>query len=280
MTRFQTFLLLFFIAPLLFLSCNDGAPTCFSNVILDAPEELRSHTIPLISIRPEIDGNLSDWSGTAFSSGTWNLDRVKQAPWYDGKRNKLEDHDELHPFTANDLSATYYMALDGEYLYLGAEVSDNANDVTESKHAPRRWYYKDAIAWFLEVPRDTINETFGAGDHAFAFVVDSTMPDYGAWWRHGNDSTNFIEEPIPQGACDYAIQFHDGANYTLEARVNLAETIYASSDPKDQLVAGSEIGLMIVHCDPDGGEYGGHLLIYGSGDPDSTWTNFKVIGNK
>ena len=37
--------------------------------------------------------------------------------------------------------------------------------------------------------------------------------------------------------------------------------------------------LEIVHTDPDGGWYGGHFLIYGRGDDDSTWGRM-VLGDE
>ena len=37
-------------------------------------------------------------------------------------------------------------------------------------------------------------------------------------------------------------------------------------------------GLEIVHTDPDGGDYGGHFLIYGHGDDDSTWGRMVLTG--
>lgn len=39
-------------------------------------------------------------------------------------------------------------------------------------------------------------------------------------------------------------------------------------------------GLEIVHTDPDGGDYGGHFLIYGRGDDDSTWGLMELTGPK
>jgi len=53
------------------------------------------------------------------------------------------------PPPEEDLQARYYTAWDDKYLYLGAEVKDNVNDVTDPQHEPKRWYYKDAICWFI-----------------------------------------------------------------------------------------------------------------------------------
>ncbi|MGD1848002.1 MAG: sugar-binding protein [Salibacteraceae bacterium] len=235
--------------------------------------------IPQLQKAPSIDGNLEEWKALAFSDGAWDLDRVKASAWYQPKRNRLTLHEGEDP-NSLDLKARYYMAWDRKYLYLGAEVKDNVNDVTEAKHAPKRWYYKDAIAWFLEAPLDTVAEKFGEGDHGFAFVIDTTRPDYGAWWRHGSTATNYLEEPLPVKGSDYAIVMQptkdSPAGYVLEARIAWAATVKKGSSAWKKPKVGDRYRLMLVHCDPDGGEYGGHLLIYGQGDDDSTWTEVKL----
>jgi hypothetical protein len=239
--------------------------------------------LPFLATSPTIDGSLEEWRGQAYCDGWWNMERLRQAPWYEPARNRLTAH-RPEDRAADDLAARYYLAWDSTYLYLGAEVKDNVNDVEESRHAPKRWYYKDAIAFFVEAPADEKNETFGQGDHGFAFVIDSTRPDYGAWWRHGTADTSFLEEPLPTNAVDYAIRFTDptgnSADYMLEARVNMAQT-FGQGDPVWRSPrVGDRYRLMIVHCDPDGGEYGGHMLVYGKGDPDESWQVFECGGEK
>jgi len=233
-------------------------------------------SIPYISHPVNIDGDLSEWRSKAFCEGWWDLDRLRYASWYNPKRNRLTDHGEEN-VPSDDLRARYYIAWSDSFLYLGAQVIDNVNDVTESRHAPKRWYYKDAIAFFIEAPLDTVRESFGAGNHGFAFVIDSTRPDYGAWWRHGNLDTTYLEEPLPDHAVAYAISF-DGANYVLEARISLFETLAKGDSAWHAPQIGDRYRLMIVHCDPDGGEYGGHLLIYGKVDPDDSWTEARLTG--
>lgn len=238
-------------------------------------------SIPYTTAAIQIDGTLDEWKQTAFCDGWWDLDRLRYASWYDPKRNRLADHGEENT-AADDLAARYYIAWSDSFLYLGAEVRDNVNDVSESRHAPKRWYYKDAVTFFIEAPLDTVNETFAGGDHGFAFVIDSTRPDYGAWWRHGTADSSFIEEALPAHAGEYAIRFdpwgRSPADYVLEARIALDET-FAEGDPAwTAPKTGDRYRLMIVHCDPDGGEYGGHLLIYGKGDPDESWTEVRLSG--
>lgn len=240
-------------------------------------------TIPYLEKAPKIDGDLSDWRDHAFTDGVWDIDRLKHTDWYESGRNRLADHGES-PDITQDLSARYYMAWDEKYLYLGAYVHDNALDLVDPYPAPKRWYYKDAITWFIEAPQDAIADTFDAGCHGLSFVADTTYPESGAWWRHGTDTESFVEEPLPKSAVDYRFKFISQTPgqlvYSLEARVEM-EPVFGAGDknwrtPKE----GDIYGMMIVHCDPDGGNYGGHFLIYGKGDPDQSWSSMKLSGPK
>ena len=237
--------------------------------------------VPRLERPPRIDGDLSDWKQLAFSDGVWDIRRLQHSPWYDPSMNRLTDHGN-EPFPEDDLSARYYLAWDDEFLYLGAEVRDNVNDVADPKHEPKRWYFKDAVCWFIEAPRDSKSESFGEGDHAFCFVIDTSKPAWGAWWRHGDAKRSYIESPLPPEAVTYAIRMNpwrgSGGDFILEARVRLAATFGAASAEWKGPSVGDEFGLEIVHTDPDGGGYGGHFLIYGKGDDDSTWGTMKLVG--
>lgn len=247
----------------------------FSGQLMPQQDALRME-IPKLGIAVNIDGDLSEWKERAFSDGVWNIERIQAALWYEPKRNKLTIHEGE---SGLDLAAQYYVAWDNDFLYLGAEVQDNVNDVEESKHEPKRWYYKDAIAWFFEYPGDTIAERFESGNHGFAFVIDSLYPDYGAWWRRGQGSQSYLETPLPIESFEYSIRFnpwnHNQADYILEARIAIKPTIGNNDDHISIIKSGDKCRMMIVHCDPDGGEYGGHLLIYGQGDDDSSWLEFE-----
>jgi hypothetical protein len=237
--------------------------------------------IPFLETKPVIDGDLQEWKDYAFHDGIWDIFRIQYTEWYNPARNRLTDHgNELS--AEYDLQSRYYIAWDNNYLYMGAEVQDNVNDVSEQKHQSHRWYYKDCIALFWEAPRDTFPELFQQGDNAFCFVIDTAYPDYGAWWRHGNVEKSYIEQPIPKDACSYRIRMNpwnrNGADFILEARINLSMT-FALSDPawKDPKI-NDIYSLEIVHTDPDGGNYGGHLIIYGDGDDDKTWGKVILTG--
>tara|TARA_B110000046_G_scaffold89098_2_gene97239 strand:- start:2276 stop:3163 length:888 start_codon:yes stop_codon:yes gene_type:complete len=241
-----------------------------------AAQTLGPLQIPFLVNKPIIDGNLDEWKENAHSDGRWDLDRVKKASWYSSKRNKLIV-DIGEDTSIVDLASSYYLAWDHDYLYFGAEVIDNSNDVSESNHDSKRWYYKDAVAWFIEAPHDTIPEKFMDGNHAFAFIADTAMPDYGAWWRHGTATRPYMEQAIPSDAVEFEVLMKKGtSNYTIEVRIDCAKTL--GSNPEFQgLKKGDSYSMMIVHCDPDGGEYGGHLLIYGAGDLDSSWSEIVLV---
>ncbi len=237
--------------------------------------------IPRLEKPPAIDGDLAEWKYFAFSDGVWDILRVRTTPWYDPRVNRLTDHGNEPP-PEDDLNARYYMAWDDKYLYLGAEVHDNVNDVDDPAPSPERWYYKDAICWFIQAPRREGSRKFGLGDNAFCFVADARKPPNGAWWRHGTPQKTFVEEPIPKSAVDYTIRMDPWktgkGDFILEARVEMAST-FGQSDPGWRPPKpGDEYSLEIVHTDPDGGDYGAHLLIYGKGDDDATWIPIRLTG--
>lgn len=237
--------------------------------------------LPFLEGGAVIDGDLSDWKTSAFHDGVWDIDRLKHTSWYEPDRNRLTDHGN-EPDPKDDLRVRYYMAWDESYFYMGAEVHDNVNDVSEVKHEPKRWYYKDAICWFIEAPRDGISEKFGQGDNAFCFVIDTSRPDYGAWWRHGTEGETYIEEPIPGGQFDYAIRMdpwgESEADFILEARVAMSPTFGASDPDWAPPQEGDVYSVEIVHTDPDGGNYGGHFIVYGTGDDDASWGKMVLSG--
>jgi hypothetical protein len=231
--------------------------------------------VPKLARAPRIDGDLSEWKYVAFSDGVWDIFRLRNSPWFDPRVNRLTDHGG-EPAPEDDLSARYYTAWDDGNLYLGAEVRDNVNDVDDRQHEPKRWYFKDAICWFIEAPREAVAKKFGQGDNAFCFVIDTRRPPYGAWWRHGAPGKTYVEEPLT--AAVYSIRMGARGDFVLEARVPMGVTL-GKSDPRwAPPKPGDMYGIEIVHTDPDGGDYGGHFILYGKGDDDSTWSPMILTG--
>lgn len=266
------------------ISCSSG-PSNNDNVHLrekgqPAPNrDERQILVPYLEKAPTIDGNLDDWKEFAFTDGLWDIYRVRTSSWYEPARNRLTSHGDKD-FLWDDLGARYYMAWDSTYLYLGAEVFDNINDVNDPEHENKRWYYKDCVCWFIEAPADTIPERFGRGDNAFCFIADAAMPAYGAWWRHGDAHTSYIEERLPQNAVDFRLKMDSSGrqpgSYVIEARVKMSETFRVSDPSWTSPKVGDRYGVEIVHTDPDGGDYGGHLMMYGKGDEDETWSTMVL----
>jgi cellulose/xylan binding protein with CBM9 domain len=237
--------------------------------------------VPRLERAATIDGDISEWKRHAFTDGLWDIARLRQTPWYDAAINRLTDHGN-EPDLQDDLAARYYIAWDDRFLYLAAEVKDNVNDIADPAHEPKRWYFKDAVCWFIEAPRTSTAKKFGEGDNAFCFVIDASKPTYGAWWRHGGRGKTYIEEPLPKDSVQYAIRMDPDkrgtGDFSLEARVAMATTLGASSPAWRPPRGGDVYGIEIVHTDPDGGGYGGHFLIYGRGDNDSTWGSMELTG--
>lgn len=239
--------------------------------------------VPRLAHPPVIDGALAEWKGLAANDGVWTIERLRHTPWFDATRNRATRHP-AEKLGEVDLASVYYVAWDESYLYLGAEARDNANDVTDPEPQDKRWYFKDAICWFVEAPRDTVSEPFGRGDNAFCFVIDQSRPGYAAWWRHGTATAQYVEEPIPAAAVNYRVTMNpwglSPGDFVLEARVRLADTFGASDPSWKPPKVGDEYGLEIVHTDPDGGDYGGHFIVYGRGDDDATWGHMLLTAGR
>lgn len=235
--------------------------------------------VPRLERTVTIDGNVDEWKRYAHSDGLWDIERLRHTPWFDPARNRLTLHRSEGP-PEDDLAARYYIAWDDRYFYLGAEVSDNVNDHADPAHEPKRWYYKDAICWFIEAPRGNAAKQFGQADHAFCFVIDPSRPGYGAWWRHGAPGRTYIEEPLPKHDAEYALKMTapGRGDFVLEARVAMKPTLGRGNPEWRAPRTGDIYGLEIVHTDPDGGAYGGHFLIYGRGDDDATWGWLELTG--
>ncbi len=242
-------------------------------------------SLPYLEEAPVIDASLDDWRDLAFTDGVWDIDRLRHNAWYQPWRNRLTDHGSEarpEPRPEADLAARYFTAWDDDYLYLGAAVKDNVNDIDDPAHEPSRWYFKDSICWFVEAPGDDTPERFAQGDNGFCFVIDESQPPYGAWWRHGTADSSYVEERLPDGAVDYTVIVDPAGNgsgdFLLEARVLMSATFGVSDPDWKKPQVGDRLGLEIVHCDPDGGDYGGHFIMYGTGDDDETWARATLSG--
>ena len=249
--------------------------------------------VPKLKRSVVIDGDLSDLSPQAWSSGLWDFKRMHKQAWF-AKNPWPEDIFDSGiepPGTANttqDITGEYYMAWDDNGIYLAVKAEDNVHDVVAENNTPWGWYLKDGCSWFFDVPHDGDGMMTRAGDHVFSFVADDTYPANSTWWRHGETSAPSVNEMVSWGGrgwrmsqswleepghwrWQYEVKMNEGSNpgYTIEAFIPFDKSWMETPNP------GDTVGLMIVHSDPDGGRkpFGGQLQLFGSGDHDGTWAD-------
>lgn len=233
--------------------------------------------IPKIEVPVKIDGDLSEWKTLSFTDGVWDIFRVSKCSWF-CERNRLtrQNPDDM---LLDDLSARYYTGWDEKYMYFGAEVKDNFNDVNSPPGLRHKMCFMDAVAWYLEMPADDKNEKFDPEINCLWFIADADKPEHGAFWRHSiKGKESYIFEPMPENAVEYEVTMNpwnrSKADYIIEGKVEMAKIFKANGLDFKTPKTGDIYRMMIVHTDPDGGDYGGHLLIYGSGDKENTWGKF------
>lgn len=249
--------------------------------------------VPKLSAPVLIDGDLSDLSPQAWSSGLWDLDRMKKQAWFVDNPWPMEMFDSgKEPSgtanTPNDITGEYFMAWDDNGLYLAVRATDNVHDVTAGDDIPWGWYMKDGCSWFIDVRHDGDGWMTSYGDHVFSFIAEDTDEVNNTWWRHGDDAPPIVEK-VNRGMgvgwrmngswmeepghwmweSVVVIDKSNGTDYVIEAFVPFGEYWMETPQP------GDTVGLMIVHSDADGGKkpFGGQIQLFGAGDHDGTWAD-------
>ena len=148
--------------------------------------------VPRTEIAIRIDADLDDWAGAVW------IHLAPDAPHVStGWSSRLRDdgtEPEGTPLTSADLSGTFALRWDARHLYLAASITDNVHDTVDDD--PSRWYCRDAVSLFLDVPFDGDGSGWIAGDHAFCFVASPDLPQQ-HWWRHG-EPEGHREMPLPE----------------------------------------------------------------------------------
>ncbi|MBI2502556.1 MAG: hypothetical protein HYW07_04910 [Candidatus Latescibacteria bacterium] len=240
------------------------------NLIVDIEEA----TTPLA-----IDGDLSDWKDARwlfFAPGAPHMSNV-------GVNNLVDEGPTEAPGTATtaaDLSGSFCLQWDEEWLYMAAKVRDNVHDISGGE--PGEWYFKDSVSLFLDIPLDGDGPNYITGDHTFAFVADPTYPKEGKWWRHGDNTKQPVRQETPAPPqTQLALRLGERGNYTLEAAIPmsvLTELTPAFRPPFDDRI----VGFWFLVADPDNGPGSSftQLAYGGDDDNDAQWARlrFRSVG--
>ena len=219
-----------------------------------------------------IDGLLDDWAGVRRLGFEPGGDYISTEEVYD-----LQNDGAVEPEgtagTAADLAGEFSLLWDEKRIYLAAWVRDNVHDVRGGDDF--KWWLKDSVSLFLDVPLDGEGYAWKPGDHAFSFVADPALPGNGRWWRHG-DAAGQQEVPAPPEVV-MGVQVGAGG-YTLEAAIPMA--LLSTLTPEWQVpFAGRKMGFMFIVTDPDGGPdpFGGELIYGGDNDNDRYWAQLRLV---
>lgn len=172
---------------------------------------------------PSVDGSLDDWPALRFTLNATSAARAEG------------DQDAPPPA---DLSATFDLRWDGDYLYLGARLSD---DQAQSD-SPNTWE-DDSVELYLDGNADS-DPGFDANDHQYTTTRDGTMSDRGTEINPGSEGISVATT-------------EDGAGqWSLEVAIPWSALGGAAEE-------GREIAVDVaLNDDDDGGGGDSHLIMW------------------
>lgn len=224
-----------------------------------------------------IDGDLSEWEDFAWTDGTWDLARVQAQAYTTSSSTLLDSGGEPPgtPFTAEDLSAEYFLAWHAIGMFFGVRAVDNVHDISSPSGSPAEWQQRDSVAFAFDSRHDGDGNRYRDGDHIFVFVADPSGRSGSVWWRLG-ESSGAQELTLSRSAA-VAVRFDpdDQRSYVIEALVPFTDT-FNLTDPAFFPRAGVRVGFSLIHSDSDGGQFdfGGQWQLYGVGSDDGRWGDY------
>ena len=151
---------------------------------------------------------------------------ARHAPWSDPKINRLTDHGN-EPALEDDLAARYYIAWDSQYLYLGAEVTDNSNDVSDPARTQALVLQRRNLLVYRSATH-TASQKVRRGRQCVMFVIDACKPDYG----HGGGAAagqdvhrRTDSKKRPPIRHPHAAERETKGHFILEARIAMIPTL-------------------------------------------------------
>jgi serine phosphatase RsbU (regulator of sigma subunit)/ligand-binding sensor domain-containing protein len=225
---------------------------------------------------PQIDGDISDWSQVEWIRLAQDAPNMPPeiSPW-SGLGNDGATEPTGTAGTDADLSGSFALRWNEEWIYLAAQITDNVHDVLGGDR--EQWFLRDGISLYLDVPLDGDGIDCIQGDHSFSFVADSTYPDSGKWWRNGE-----IVGEIAPPETKLAVELDETGNYVLEAGIPMSALM--ESTPQWRPPFGDRmVGFMVIVTDADGkggNPFGGQLVYGGIDDNDANWAILRFRPSK
>lgn len=207
--------------------------------------------VPTISLTPPLnfvaDGDVSEWE--AMSIMPFVL-------------KPSESHWSLGSFTDdNDLTATCYLAVDQDYLYMAADVIDDVYS-----YDPEGNFYEDDVIEFYIGLYNTTKKHNGfkrGAEPDYKFIILSTElnhdPDYLTMYKNGNPNYSFVDF----GASDWAVEMKVPLDSLLVAS--------AANDTRFVPVNGMKITMDINIHDSDNPNVRDGILSFSETAQDNSW---------
>jgi hypothetical protein len=255
------------------VTCKDAAgnvgPPGSSSAINNTAEGVPTiHYMPGFTFKA--DGNFDEWTG------------VPVMPW------------KMYGSTSNvgagafdddaDLTATTYMAMDDDYLYVAADVIDNVFEYDAGQVSS--WWTQDALELFIglwdqngkDIHTTGPEQSRGAEpDYKLIFLQDRYYNEYKN--THNGTGNDAELTPDPDGNGSYYFEEFSGADYILEAKISL-DSIAFGDDVRLHPENGMRIMFDLVYHDNDApDDVGGGNLTWSPNNTDlaylnqSEWTN-------
>jgi len=234
-----------------FVECADAAgnlgPACLSAEITNTAKG-----VPTISLNPPAnfvaDGDLSEWDASGIMP--WVL-----TPETDNVAIGVVDD-------SNDLTATVYLAIDDNDLYVAIDVIDNVFSYATTGN----WWEWDAFELYLgfydwRCPCRHTSLIRGAEpDYKLIFLLDQM-------WNEFRDSRMYPEDE------NYHFEELGGADYVAEAKIPL-DSIALANDTRFHPKRGMRIPFDLYFHDNDGAGWEGNLS-YSPWNTDLAWSTCR-----
>jgi hypothetical protein len=183
-----------------------------------------------------------------------------------------------------DLTATTYMAMDDDYLYIAADVTDNVFEYDAGQVAS--WWTQDALELFIGLwdqngkaihTKGPADSRGAEPDYKLVFVQDRYYNEYKN--IHNGVAEAAELTPDPDGNGSYFFEEFGGADYALEAKISL-DSIAFGDDARFHPENGMRIMFDLIFHDNDApDDVGGGNLTWSPNNTDlaylsqAEWTN-------